>query len=379
MENSTSKNELSARINELIQKLEEVSENEIKQKHIARALGVSEPTLTKAKSSYYNMPLNTLTSIKDNLELLFNEYNKSPDITLAALRSDNKLDKYTLLFKKNRFNLLLIILVLAIIFLGKYCCNIAKFSRQLNINPGEQFDQYLTYEYLDSLLGIEWFIADPDSVALEKFKDSKYLKIGTEIGDYYRRFGEGNYRKEIIKNLFYRKINCGDCCTITLKLSDFHPYQEFQQAGFLLFYSDTINRRFYTRLTYTFEGNQPPSGKKTQVLPIFYDYYSKEFALNRGGRHLTPISLPKRYDESLKTDSITLQIGIRDGVYAFSYMRNTIRGLTLTKGFDLNLPPPKIIGIGAWQGHSIEHDLDDPLADVIPVTFKRLIIEPCSD
>jgi hypothetical protein len=233
---------------------------------------------------------------------------------------------------------------------------------------------------IDSLLQDGWKIKDQDLTLLDKYKDYPFLTLGTEIGDYFRLPGEEG-RIERIKNLFYRKINCGSCCVITLKLKNFHPDQLYQTAGFLLFYGDSVDPRLYTRLVYALKAKEGEPTDQTIVFPQFYDYNSKEYQIRGGPRILNPLPLPWKLDPDLRTDSIWLRAHIKEGIYSFLYKRNRIKAYQYTyfnNGHDLEVPPPTMIAIGAWQGHSID-SAHLMAVDTIPVTFDQLTIEPCSD
>jgi len=229
---------------------------------------------------------------------------------------------------------------------------------------------------LDSFLVNGWQVKDLDTLLVSKYRDSLFFTVGTEIGDYYVKFGETGW-DEIIKNLVYRKIDCGECCRITLKISNFHPYERDQQAGFLLFYSDTVDTRLYTRFTYAYSGRNLDS---TTILHAqYYDYFSPDYAME-GPNRLNRTVLPRKYDESMKTDSIWLSVTIRDSVYKFSYWRNEMPGpQSIGQGHKLKTGAPKVVGIGAWQGHANRNKINPFRADTIPVSFNSLRIEPCDE
>jgi hypothetical protein len=316
MKSSKTRLELSQRISEIIQKFEEDSRGEIKQKDLAQAIKVSESTLTKAKNPFYQMPINTLESIKDNLESLCKKYEGFSGNSLIVLKEKSAWERIVHKLKKRKFILFVLSIIVIIILVVNYYED-SNTNDLITTDDYKFIDQSLTKEYLDSTIGIDWFIRDKDSLLLEKYKDSIYLTIGTEVGDYFSLHGE-EYRIEKIPNLFYRKIDCGSCCIIKLKISNFHPSKPHQQAGFLLFYTDTIAPRYYTRLTYGYKGDRFSGTDSTVVLPIFYKYNSKDYMLN-GPKHLAPLSLPHILDPDKNTNNIWLKVKIKEGIYTFSY------------------------------------------------------------
>lgn len=58
MINFSHRDQLASQIRDLIQEFENLSDGEIKQNNLAKLLGVSEPTISRAKSSIYNMRIN---------------------------------------------------------------------------------------------------------------------------------------------------------------------------------------------------------------------------------------------------------------------------------------------------------------------------------
>lgn len=246
------------------------------------------------------------------------------------------------------------------------------------LKNGEYYEVGFEGLNLDSLLNNGWDIKDKDLTLLDKYKDYPFLTLGTEIGDYFKQPGaDGRIVK--IKNLLYRKINCGGCCTITLKLKNFHPQKPHQSAGFLLFYGDSIDPEYYTRLSYSKGNKKDVTLGTTVVRPLFYDYKSKEYQINRRPRHIDAIKLPWELDQDLITDSIWIRAHINNGIYSFLYKRNRFQFFVTppqNKGHDLKLPSPTMIAIGAWQGHSVD-SAHLVAVDTIPVTFDQLTIEPC--
>jgi hypothetical protein len=357
-------------IRELIQKFKEKSDGEIKQNYLASLLGISEGTLARAKSPIYNTRIKTLNTIKSDLEELYENYRWHDE------KHTPKIEKH----KNKKWGMAIFMIITASVIIVLY--SYSKYNKKRGGKAKYSYES-LTKEYLDSVLGTTWHIKDPNPLLLEKYKDSIFLTIGTEQGDYFTKFNQEHWIEKI-NNLFYRKIDCGSCCTITLKLSNFHPYQAYQQAGFLLFYSDSITSNRYVRITYSFEGNQPSWTDTTVILPIFHDADSDYFIEN-GQKHLSPLILPRPYDPSPRTDSIWLRAKIKDNYYSFAYRRNRHSPISFTslnsgRAFKLDLETqPKILAIGAWQGHSTDHDMNLPLVDVIPATFENLVIIPCDD
>lgn len=183
-------------------------------------------------------------------------------------------------------------------------------------------------------------------------------------------------------------MNCGTCCTIELKISNFYPKSPYQQAGLLLFYSDTINSNKYLRLSY-FKGHEKDT---TFVSSFLYDFNSEEYQRTGHSKRLGLYPLPNPFDTASITKSIWLQVMIKNGRYWTKFKRNGDHlgyhvnegslGSSI-QGYDLDLPSPKIIAFGAWQGHSTPNTWDGETTfgtvDVISATFETLIINPCDD
>ena len=221
--------------------------------------------------------------------------------------------------------------------------------RGSDIGHGQPYLVHFTGKNLDSLLMDNWQRKNVDELAWQRFEDKPFLTLGTEVGDYFVDLSYEEARIEEIKNLIYRPINCGDCCIIELKLSNFHPNEPYQQAGLFLFHSDTIDRRNHIRFTYLYDKKQNSDldvSDSTKVGAILN--------VEAKHQHLESMQLPRKKDSDLRTDSIWLKVRINEGKYAFSFKRNDSGEYTLVWQSDQELikTPPLQVALGAFQGHS---------------------------
>lgn len=128
--------------------------------------------------------------------------------------------------------------------------------------PNEGWVETFDSVSVDSLKSRGWEILDYDAVAF-----SKQLRLGcftayTLRGDYW--FSQPD--SPIITNLILKKINCKSA-KITLKIEDFNPNQDFQQAGILLLDRDK-HRSHNIRVTFTASSSDTSAIQTIQIIKM---------------------------------------------------------------------------------------------------------------
>ena len=171
---------------------------------------------------------------------------------------------------------------------------------------------------LNDLKRDEWFLFK-DSIDLElwnnpKYKDSGFLTLETHLGG---PFLDNKNFEPLTINIPSKKIKCGSCCKIFVKLVKFNPYQRYQQAGLFIFYNETS----IPSISFTFVGITDSLTQEGQNLIN---------AVKRDGKysnhHLIPenrrsiISQIKNGAILSPIDSLVFQLVIENDEYSFLYI-----------------------------------------------------------
>lgn len=227
---------------------------------------------------------------------------------------------------------------------------------------------------LASLEDEAWFLF-PDSINLDlwaKQPDHDYLSLMTYLGDAWLENVE--YEPKVI-NILAKKISCGNCCEIEVKLVGFNPYQRYQQAGFFLF----ENKTPVPSLRYNFESG----GLTNHVAAV----------LRKGNRSNEPlisaseprfrrqVVIGKIVDGKPEKllDSIFLKLRIEKNQYSFYKRINNGVYDAPIRTMDLEFGPPKYLGLAAFQGRPDIPAPVWPVADIIPANFAHVRVTKCKN
>ena len=222
----------------------------------------------------------------------------------------------------------------------------------------------------DSLISRGWFVQSKDTGYWNR-RDEKpeHLTLFTLRGDNWPDSGE----VPGIKNLLLRKIS-SDCFTAEIRLSDFIPKQNWQQAGILIMEDTTFTgKTVRLSLMYNdFSGGAPVSREiLIQAITSLGKNFNKPeeianqpiFYLDSARQNITLINLQ---NSALKIEKQGKKFRF---LYANGQMENSAFKELASRGVDMK---PKYIGIFALKGF-----VDD--ADNIPAYFKFFSLEanPC--
>lgn len=246
----------------------------------------------------------------------------------------------------------------------------AGFSFLLSRSKPSSISYRFTHSNLEQLEADGWFLF-PDSIDYDlwgRYPNSGYLTMETFPGDSY--LDNREYKPWVI-NILARAFECGDCCEIEVKVTGFTPWQRYQQADFFLFYEDEAVPSF--RMGYGFAG----SVVATDAF-IRDDIYSNRsfFPPHYIGR--TRILSGRDIDAKVSLDSVVLKIRIQDGQYFLLHKVND-GGFIPLRSQSLDFPPPRYIGLAAFQGRPEIPYPVYPQADTIPAHFEYVRIRPCGE
>ncbi len=234
------------------------------------------------------------------------------------------------------------------------------------------FVEYFEDVSLDSLNSRGWSVQNPDPKWWEKHaRIPGHLSLFTQRGDNW----SANPESDQIKNLVFRKVN-SDCFSAEIRLSDFYPKQNWQQAGILLSEDEGFKGKVI-RLSLAYNNffggyKKPPeiiiqglssSESGTKSKPEEFAHFSI-FNLNRDEEKLVQANLGRS----------SLKIEKNRNHFRFLYSTGSMEGFAFKEvvSSDFSIRP-KYIGLFAIQG------LADSAA-VIPVDFDyfRLMDLPCT-
>lgn len=115
---------------------------------------------------------------------------------------------------------------------------------------------------------------DYDSVAFSKqLKPGKFYRLHLKRGDYWYTQPDS----PIITNLLLKEIN-SESAKITLKIDDFNPTQEFQQAGIVLL-DKNRNKEHNIRITVNSCSSGPRFHQAIQIVKRENDKLTKPLLL----------------------------------------------------------------------------------------------------
>ncbi|MCB9289676.1 MAG: hypothetical protein H6560_20400 [Lewinellaceae bacterium] len=228
-----------------------------------------------------------------------------------------------------------------------------------------------THSNLEQLEADGWFLF-PDSINHElwgRYPESGYLTLETFPGDSF--LDNRDYKPWVI-NILARAFECGSCCEIEVKITDFTPGQRYQQAGFFLFYGHSVVPSL--RMAYAWEG----VSVATNIF-IRDDTYSNRTlfptsAFNNRRKILSALN----YAEGVRLDSVVLKARVQGNQYFLLHKIDDGDFIAL-RSQSLNLPPPRYIGLAAFQGRpEIPYPIY-PQADTLQVNFEYVRIRPCPE
>jgi len=240
MKKSDLRDELASRIRALIHEFEERSHGEIKQNNLAKLLGVSASTLSRAKSSIYKIQINTLQTLSGDLKKLLEEYQRNPEAFLAKVENHNHISSFDSFNDKSTgsssipklkwISLIVISIPIIIFSLNKDITLLQVGSTSNLVDTFTTNFQNIVPEELLHGNYKDWTIHNIDTNFLLNQQSSQALTMHTLPGGYWQIPEEQN----VIKTLFVRKIHCISCL-VGIKLYGFYPTRFRQHAGLYLF------------------------------------------------------------------------------------------------------------------------------------------------
>lgn len=253
-----------------------------------------------------------------------------------------------------------LLLITALVFVGIFLFQ----KEEVPFFSGQRF----TTSLLDSLYQTNWFLLNPDLPKWVKSDTNQCLVMKTYQGDSWL---DDPSIEPTINNILTHRINCGDCCEITIKIRSFHPNQRYQQGGFFLFYGESGEE--IPSVRYTYDGTE----RATYVSAIYRSVVHQNESLLRDKstirRRITHQSLPQ-WDSHI--DSIMLRLRVKESLYTFSRKVNDEEYISV-KSMELPLSKPSYIGLAAFAGYAKIPPVI-PVADSIEVYFEYLKINPCN-
>ena len=233
------------------------------------------------------------------------------------------------------------------------------------------YAQRFRHSDLDSLTDEGWFLYDPDTSVWDRYPQSGYLTLETFQGDYW--LDDPNY-PTFVKNVLARKIACGPCCEITVKLVDFNPFQRYHQAGFVLFYDRD------------FPPDQVPSVRLT-ITQSWFDSLSHFSAVYRAREYenivlLKDVLNERTYvtkefkDGGWSTDTVWMRLRMEGNQHTFFRKAQDETNFLAIKTEQLPVSDPQYLGLAAFQGFPLVPPVI-PIADTIPAHFEYVEISPC--
>lgn len=246
------------------------------------------------------------------------------------LLNDNEYVKFSAITRNK-----VVLLVAGILFIGIFIMIL-----MLSVGRPYYFEEHFNFESISDLEARGWYILDKNEDLLKQQDMPGFLKLYTLNGDYWYTPPDS----PVIENLLIRKINCNEC-DIIVKIVDFNPTENYQQAGFFLLDSKlTRNNNLRMTYAYNFRSFDDPVGTDEQKFQIIYREhgYPEEFS----DFELSPT------DEQTHRDSIYLRMKVRG--YEVSFLKHvgeeyeSFREITNAK-VSLNFHP-KYIGIAAFRG-----------------------------
>lgn len=235
--------------------------------------------------------------------------------------------------------------------------------------PTDLFYRF-THSNLQQLKADGWFLF-PDSIDYKlwnRYPNSGYLTLEAFPGD---SFLENRDYKPFVINILAHAFDCGDCCEAEVKIVGFSPFQRYQQAGFYLFYEDEAIPSF--RMCYGFGGSSV-----TTSAFIRDDTYSNRSFFPAHYIRRTKILSGQDIDAKVPLDSVVLKIRIQNSQYFMLHKVND-GGFIPLRSQSLDLPPPRYIGLAAFQGRPEIPYPVYPQADTIPAHFEYVRIKPCGE
>ena len=241
---------------------------------------------------------------------------------------------------------------------------------QKTTNYTQNFDFSTPQQLIDSLKRDGWIIIDEDSAFLYKQNRPGALTLYTLAGDYWVKPKE----EPIIKNLLLKKINCGSCCEIIIKIDDFRPDCRHQQVAIMIFGSDFSKNAPHLR--YALLNTDTDQWEYFQSIYIPLCIYE---IVNNTGKVLYANSPYDSFDAKLPRKDFIIRLRYTNNSYILSGMSDY--EWTGEKEFyrnsDTNFKP-KYIALAAF--HGLTHDDYIPLyGDTIPAYINYIKIEPCSN
>jgi hypothetical protein len=226
---------------------------------------------------------------------------------------------------------------------------------------------YWTEEFnsvsVDSLKSRGWEILDYDSVAFSKQLKPGCFTAYTLRGDYWYTQPDS----PIITNLLLKEIN-SKSAKITLKIDDFNPTQEFQQAGIVLL-DKNRNKEHNIRITVNSCSSGPRFHQAIQIVKR-----------ENGTAYETPTFIIWSWDTPAPPDSsfispIWIQIQCEKNKFHFYYhFGEEYASFRAVNTIDFNFEPA-FVAIGAFRGiRNSKRDLNN--SESIPAFFDYLKVEP---
>lgn len=258
-----------------------------------------------------------------------------------------------------------LLLFLPLFFLLLFFLSLANF-RSGSVLP---FQYQFKHSNLDSLQKDSWYLfpehIDLDQWDKQKYKGNGFLTMETFLGDSW--LSNPDYDPEVL-NIITKNINCGNCCRIRLKVTDFNPYQRYQQAGFFLFYH---KNKAVPSLRYSISN----AGDYNEIVAVKRNGKYNNENLLQGRPEINRWSKVENQEVLSPMDSIVLECVIKEDQYFFRFKIDRSDFQTIDSEH-LDFGRPRSIGIAAFQGRP---DVPSPIrevADIIPAKFEYIEVIP---
>lgn len=203
---------------------------------------------------------------------------------------------------------------------------------------------------------------------------SGYITLPTLLGDSWL---ENRDYKPGIVNILAHPIQCGPCCEIAVKITDFNPYQRYQQAGFFLYFSEEEVPSLRFNFAATARSNhlhlvvRDGVRQNRDITPLPQNSYRTL---------ISPIKTDPRTQRPIlqkKINSITLSAIIEGDQFYYQYQIDDGEIIPVRSG-KLEWGAPQYIGLAAFQGRPDIPYPSFPVADVIEARFEYVQLIPCN-